>query len=331
MNSKKSINILSIDGGGIRGVLPAEILIYVEKRLSELYGKETRLSEHFDYISGTSTGGILASLYCFPDENGRSKYSTLDALNIYMNHGSYIFKKEFRWFFTLNGIFGPRYRPNNLDKLFKNYFDDVRIKDATTNLMMPSIDTKQRDLYFFKSYKGEINEEHNIMFRDAARSTSAAPTYFKPKRLFIDGFDRSLIDGGMGLNNPSMSSYIEIKKIYPDVDRINVLSMGTGPLELPFKYKVAKKWGILNASKIFDINLDSMADAVDHQMNALYSKGELVGDYLRIKPQLFGAKTKMDCATKKNLKLLKEAGEKSLEMYKSRIDDFLEKTVNSSI
>ena len=129
MNSKKSINILSIDGGGIRGVLPAEILIYVEKRLSELYGKETRLSEHFDYISGTSTGGILASLYCFPDENGRSKYSTLDALNIYMKHGGSIFKKEFRWFFTLNGIFGPRYRPNNLERLFKSYSDE-EIKES---------------------------------------------------------------------------------------------------------------------------------------------------------------------------------------------------------
>jgi patatin-like phospholipase/acyl hydrolase len=325
---KKTINILSIDGGGIRGVLPAEILIYVEKKLSELYGRETKISEHFDYIAGTSTGGILASLYCFPDENGNPKYSAIDASNLYMEHGTSIFKKDFRWFFTFNGFFGPRYNPDNLEKLLKVYFGDIRIKESTTNLMMPSIDTNQRDIYFFKSYKGELDENHNIMFRDAVRSTSAAPTYFRPGHLIIDGIDRSLIDGGMGVNNPTVSAYIEVKKIYPEAKRINVLSIGTGPLEVPFKYKVAKKWGITSASKIFDINLNSMADAVDYQMNTLYEKGDLIGNYLRVKPQLFDAKSKMDGASKKNLQLLKEAGEKSLELYKTDIDLFLNKTVN---
>ena len=66
---KKTVNVLSIDGGGIRGVLPAQILIYVEKKLSELYGKETKISDHFDYVAGTSTGGILASLYCLFAKN----------------------------------------------------------------------------------------------------------------------------------------------------------------------------------------------------------------------------------------------------------------------
>ena len=324
---KKSINVLSIDGGGIRGVLPAQILIYVEKKLSELYGKETRISDHFDYVSGTSTGGILASLYCFPDGDGNPKYSAIDASNLYMDHGTYIFKKEFRWFFTFGGFFGPRYRPNNLEKLFKFYFGDTRIKESTTNLMLPAIDTTQRDIYFFKSYKGKLDEHHNMMFREAVRSTSAAPTYFRPNHLIIDGYDRSLIDGGMGVNNPTVSAYIEVKKIYPDAKIINVLSIGTGPLEIPFKYRVAKKWGITSASKIFDINLSSMADAVDYQMNTLYEKGDLVGDYLRINPELFGAKSKMDGASKKNLNMLKEAGEKSLELYKSDIDEFLKKTI----
>ena len=245
-----------------------------------------------------------------------------------MDHGTNIFKKDFRWFFTFNGFFGPRYNPDNLEKLLKVYFGDTRIKESTTNLMMPSIDTNQRDIYFFKSYKGKMYENHNIMFRDAVRSTSAAPTYFRPSHLNIDGVDRSLIDGGMGINNPTISAYIEVKKIYPDVKKINVLSIGTGPLELPFKYKIAKKWGIVSASKIFDINLSSMADAVDYQMNTLYEKGDLIGDYLRVKTQLFGgAKSKMDGASKKNLQLLKESGLKSLELFKNDIDLFLSKTV----
>lgn len=322
------INILSIDGGGIRGVLPAEILIYVEKKLSELYKKDIKLSDHFDYITGTSTGGILAALYCFPDEYGNPKYSAEDASNLYMEHGTYIFKKEFRWFYTFNGKIGPRYRPNNLEKLFDIYFKDVRIKESTSNLMLTSIDTTQRDIYFFKSYKGDEFENHNLMFRDAVRATSAAPTYFKPKHLIIDGLDRSLIDGGMGVNNPTVSAYIEVNKLYPKAKKINVLSIGTGPLEKSFSYKVAKKWGVINgAPKIFDINLSSMADAVDYQMNKLYENKNMIGRYLRVHPKIYDAEGKMDSASKDNLKLLKEAGKKSLELYKDDIDDFLKETV----
>lgn len=326
------INILSIDGGGIRGVLSAEILIYVEKKLSELYKKDIKLSDHFDYVAGTSTGGILGALYCFPDENGKPKYSAKEASDLYMDYGSHIFKKEFRWFYTFNGLFGPRYRPNNIESLFETYFKDIRIKNATSDLMLPSIDTTQRDIYFFKSYKAELNEPHNIMFREAVRSTSAAPTYFRPNHLIIDGVDRSLIDGGMGVNNPTVSAYIEAKKIYTNVEKINVLSIGTGPLEMPFLYKVAKKWGVLSASKIFDINLNSMSDAVDHQMNTLYEKGDLVGEYLRINPKLIeGTSTKMDGASKKNLQMLKKSGKKSLKENKDKIDDFLNKTVLEKI
>ena len=75
------VNILSIDGGGIRGVLPAQILIYVEEKLSKLYKKDVKLSDHFDYVTGTSTGGILGALYCFPDENGDPIASSTIALS----------------------------------------------------------------------------------------------------------------------------------------------------------------------------------------------------------------------------------------------------------
>jgi patatin-like phospholipase/acyl hydrolase len=326
---KDVINVLSIDGGGIRGVLPAEILVYVEKKLSELYNKEIKLSDHFDYVAGTSTGGILGALYCFPDENGNPKYSAQQASDLYMNYGSHIFKKEFRYFSTLNGMFGPRYRPNNLEGLFSDYFKDVRIKESTSDFMLTSIDTTQRDIYFFKSYKAKLKEPHNLMFREAVRSTSAAPTYFRPSHLIIDGIDRCLIDGGMGINNPTVSAYIEVKKLYPNAKKINVLSIGTGPLELPFLYRVAKKWGILDASKIFDINLNSMSDAVDYQMNNLYKEGNLVGDYLRVSPKLIkGTNSKMDSASKKNLQMLKDSAKRSLENSKDDIDNFLKNSLS---
>ena len=324
---KKVVNVLSIDGGGIRGILPSQILVYVEKKLSEIYGKTTRLSDHFDLIAGTSTGGILAALYCFPDKDGNPKYTAEESLNLYMNNGSDIFKKQSRWYYTLNGLLGPRYNPDNIENLFEMYFEDTRIKESTTNLMLSSIDNINREIYFFKSYKAKEKEPHNTLFKDAVRATSAAPTYFRPNHIYIDGEERSLIDGGLGINNPTISAYIEIGNLYPEATTINILSIGTSPLEESISYKVAKKWGtITGAPKLFDITLASMADAVDYQMSELYKNENMIGNYLRVQPQLFNASGEMDDASHKNLKALQEAGIKSTELNKAEIDIFLEKT-----
>lgn len=326
---KKSVNVLSIDGGGIRGVLPAQILTYVEEKLTEIYGKPTKLSDHFDLIAGTSTGGILASIYCFPDKHGKPKYSAEEALNLYMENGGKIFKRQFRWIYTLVGIIGPRYNVKNTENIFKKYFGEVRIKESTSHLMVPSIDNLNRNIYFFKSYKGETNEAHNLLFYDAVRATSAAPSYFKPHHIFIDNKERSLIDGGLGINNPTVSAYIEVENLYPSVKKINVLSIGTAPPKKGISYKKARNWGTATgAPKLFDITLTSMSDAVNYQMTELYNNDNMIGSYLRVQPQLFEASGKMDDGSKKNLKRLKEAGLRSIELYKDKIDEFLNKTID---
>lgn len=95
MNSKK-VKILSIDGGGIRGILPGTILNYIETELQRRTNNpNTRLADHFDLIAGTSTGGILTCTYLIVDENGQTKYSAADALNIYLERGGDIFNLPF--------------------------------------------------------------------------------------------------------------------------------------------------------------------------------------------------------------------------------------------
>ena len=84
----KAINILTIDGGGIRGVLPAEVLKYVEEKLQELTNSNIKIAEYFDLIVGTSTGGILTCIYTCPDKNGNPKYTAKDALDLYLDQGA---------------------------------------------------------------------------------------------------------------------------------------------------------------------------------------------------------------------------------------------------
>lgn len=218
--NNNTVNILTIDGGGIRGILPAEILVYIEQRLKELCGKDKRISDHFDYIAGTSTGGILAGLYVMPDEKGNSKYTALEASNLYFDHGSKIFKKQFRWYYTLAGLIAPRYNPDNLEELFIECFGHTLISQAITPFMVTSVDTDNRDLYLFKSYNTK-DPNKDRFFREALRATTAAPTYFKPYHMkYNDGTDYSLIDGGIAMNNPSVSAFIEVMKLFPNAKRL---------------------------------------------------------------------------------------------------------------
>ena len=87
------IRILSIDGGGIRGILPGQILVALEKKLAALTGNaDARIADHFDFIAGTSTGGILTCIYLCADDKGRPRFTSQQAVDLYLQQGNSIFK-----------------------------------------------------------------------------------------------------------------------------------------------------------------------------------------------------------------------------------------------
>jgi uncharacterized protein len=118
----KKIKILSIDGGGIRGILPGTILMQLEKILKKKdAGNSFKLGDYFDMIAGTSTGGILACIYLTPGENGYAKYSAEDALNLYLKNGHIIFDRNLLEIISSGGgIFHEKYDTVSLDGFLKN-------------------------------------------------------------------------------------------------------------------------------------------------------------------------------------------------------------------
>jgi patatin-like phospholipase/acyl hydrolase len=90
----KKIKILSIDGGGIRGIIPGVILTHLEKQLQTISQTELKIGDFFDFIAGTSTGGILSCIYLAPGPDGNAKYSANDAVELYLKEGQSIFKKS---------------------------------------------------------------------------------------------------------------------------------------------------------------------------------------------------------------------------------------------
>lgn len=306
------IKVLSLDGGGIRGLIPSTILTEIESRM----GKP--ISHCFDLIAGTSTGGILALGLTCPNSGGAPQYSAADLCGLYRDFGSDIFKATFaRKCKTLGGLLHAKYSHKPLESILNGYFGSVTLNDAVTPVLISSYDIERRVPFFFKSWKDD--RRHISMF-DAARATSAAPTFFEPHQVSISGKMRTLIDGAVYLNNPAMSAYVEAKKMFPMEEDIMVVSIGTGQNTRPIEYSDAKGWGMLSWTvPVINIVLDGVSKAVDYQLKLVLGER-----FIRLQTTLDRASDDMDRSDLINLSALESEGEDILSSQYREIDTICE-------
>jgi uncharacterized protein len=303
--------ILSIDGGGIRGIIPALILAEIEKRTKK------PISEMFDIIAGTSTGGIIALGLTKPNSKGKPAYKAKDLVKLYETEGQNIFFQPI-WIklFDLLGLFNAKYPSAGIETVLKHYFKDTHLKHALTNVVIPSYDIEHRDAFFFKSHKAQFDPARNFLMRDVARATSAAPTYFQPKKLFIPTTTdyQAAIDGGVFANNPAMCAYVEAQKLYPQEKDFLIVSLGTGTFTKPLYYNDVKTWGLAKWAKpILDTVFDGVSDTVDYQLRTLLPlSNEGKRKYYRFQVRLDEENDAMDNVTEINLRTLKLLAENEI-------------------
>ena len=176
------IKILSIDGGGIRGIIPALVLYEIEKRTGQ------PIAKLFDLIAGTSTGGILALGLVKPNKNGTPQYSAKNLEELYENEGKTIFSSTIcHKIKSLDGLLDEKYPSSRIESVLKKYFGDTHLSEALTNIIVPSYEIEQRTPWFFKSFNAKDTNKKNedFLMRQVARATSAAPTYFEPCKINI--------------------------------------------------------------------------------------------------------------------------------------------------
>jgi patatin-like phospholipase/acyl hydrolase len=168
---KRTIRILAIDGGGIRGIIPAVILSEIEKRTQK------PVSELFDLVVGTSTGGILALFLVKPNNQGRPQYTAKDLVAMYEKEGDQIFSRSI-WQKIHSGgsLVGEKYPASGIEKVLEKYFDKARLKDSLTEVLITSYDIERRIPFFFKSRNAKANISYDFPLKQVARATSAAPT-----------------------------------------------------------------------------------------------------------------------------------------------------------
>ena len=223
---------------------------------------------------------------------------------------------------SLDGIIDEKYPHENLEEILKKRFGDVKLEEALSRALITSYDIEKRSPYFFKSWHPENSK---ALMREAARATSAAPTFFEPAlvKVEIDGnkIDKELIDGGVFVNNPVVSAYAEAMRIFPDdKDDINVVSIGTGELIRPIRHKDAKNWGKMKwIVPMLDCMFDGVSDAADYQM------GYFIGDrFFRFQVRLDNASDDMDDVSKKNIQLLVEEGERLVKENDSKLNQIVQ-------
>lgn len=233
--------ILSIDGGGIKGVFPAAYLAEIERRF--LDGRS--IAGHFDMIAGTSTGGIIALALAHG-------MTAQQALQIYVERGDRIFptlKGWRRWARGLRWLFRPKHDQAVLRAELEAVFGDKLLNDACKRVVIPSFEGRHGEPFLYKSpHHPDYQKDRHQTFAQIALHTTAAPAYYPG----VDHDGYVMIDGGVWANNPVMNALVDALACY-DVPRENVriLSLGTGEATFSVDEKArlggAPRWAFLRA------------------------------------------------------------------------------------
>ena len=302
------MRILSIDGGGIRGIIPALVLTELERR------SERPVFELFDLIAGTSTGGILACALCAPDSLPAEQL-----VSLYDEEGPEIFSRSaLQRVRSGEGLLDEKYDSEALDKALERFLSSKLLSESRPDLIVPAYDTADPGPYFFKSVKARQSEEDDFPLSVVARATSAAPTYFEASAVG----SRALIDGGVFAINPAMSAFAEVFRRQPGLreeasPEIVLLSLGTGQRTRRRTYGDIKDWGLVEwARPILDVVFDGVSDAVHYQL--LHVLGEEC--YWRLQVELTEASDDLDDASEENLRLLRRQAEQLIESSSDRLD-----------
>jgi uncharacterized protein len=286
------VRVLAIDGGGIRGLIPALVLAEIERRTGK------RVAELTDVIAGTSTGGILACALAKPDPLPAEQVA-----GIYEQEGPHIFDRSLlKTITSVGGNIDERYDDDGLMNALRKYLGDTKLGDATVPILITGYDIEARQAIVLRP-----ESDPAVTMVDAARATSAAPTYFEP----FPVAGRPLVDGGVFAINPAMLAYADVG------GKLDVLgSLGTGEHTRPLPFDEVKGWGRLQwAEPILDVVFDGSADAVDEQLS------RLAGDtYIRLQTRLDEASDDLDDASEENLAALRREAERLIAARSADID-----------
>lgn len=317
---KNKIRVLSIDGGGIRGIIPATLLAEIERRTNK------PVSALFDLLAGTSTGGILVLGLAKPKNGNESPaYCAQELVEFYERLGPKIFSRPIAHrLMSGDGLLRSRYADGPIEAVLAEFFGETRLKEAVAPVFVPSYELGRRTPFFFRSMMAARNPDYDYPMHIVARSTSAAPTYFPPEAIPITGTNEQyvLIDGGVFANNPAACALVEAKVQFPAAADFTVVSLGTGAAPEKPLMTNACDWGVARwARPILDTVLDGVSSTVDYQLAQLLTpQQDGTERYFRIQPAIAEQNQALDNADSRNLQQLKAVAAKTIREQSLELD-----------
>ncbi|MCC5634814.1 patatin-like phospholipase family protein [Nostoc sp. CHAB 5844] len=344
--AKPKYKILAIDGGGIRGIIPALLLAEIERRTQK------PIYSLFDLIAGTSSGGILALGLTKPrlssetsDNLSQAEYTAEDLLQLFLEYGVDIFYEPFleRILGPIEDIFlQPKYPSESREETLRQYFGNASLENNLKEVFVTSYDIEQRIPIFFTNQlaKQEIESKNfrklcgGFSLLDAALATTATPTYFAPHRIinsYNSGIVYTLIDGGVYANNPAhlaiLEAQISSKKKANRVlntEDILVVSLGTGSLTSAYPYNEVKNWGLLQWGRpLLKIVFDGGSEVVSGELERLFepSDKEAKSSYYRFQTFLDEELEEIDNIKLQNTRQLQTIAHRMISQYSQQIDE----------
>ncbi|MDA8209268.1 MAG: patatin-like phospholipase family protein [Actinomycetota bacterium] len=305
------VRVLSIDGGGIRGVIPAMVLAEVEARTG------TAASGLFDLVAGTSIGGIIALCLAAPDAAEGPAWSAQQVIGMFERASHEIFVSAGHT--ALHGVLHHRYASEHIEGTLVRYLGGHMISDSLCDVLLTAYDLGAREPYFINSMAAKLDHEHDMPMWMAARATSAAPTYFEPARLATHR-ERVMVDGAVCANNPAMCAFAEVVK-YRRSFNMRLLSLGTGASTRAIAHHEVRDWGLAQwARPILHVLMDGASDVVHRQLREMLPPDA----YWRLQIDLTRASESIDDATPRNLADLMAEGERLIKSSDRELDAICE-------
>ncbi|KAL5230703.1 hypothetical protein ABZP36_029479 [Zizania latifolia] len=276
------VTVLSIDGGGVRGIIPGTILAFLEETLQKLDGPDARLANYFDVIAGTSTGGLVTAMLTTPNDNGDPLFAAKDINDFYLEHCPKIFPPVSKGPLGLfKNMTGPKYDGKHLHSVVRELLGDKRIDQTITNIVVPTFDIKLLQPTIFSTY-----------------DTLLAMTHVSEQILL------------------SNQDFFPIKP--PDYGKFMILSLGAGSAKIEEEFDAVEsgRWGVLGwlynkggATPLIDSFIQASNDLVDIYTSVLFQALHCEKRYLRIQDdELTGDTASLDISTPENLKRLVDVG-----------------------
>ena len=311
MTNKTNI-LLSIDGGGVKSVIPITILNEIEKLVGH------PISENIDYFTGTSAGALIVANLALKDEAGRPLHTSQEILNMINSNSKNIFSEK-GW-----GLFDAKYSRSGLDNLLEKTFKNIKLSEIKST-SITAFNLNDYSPKVWSTLKALKNSNEDALLKDILGASISAPYYFNPKQINDDFY----IDGAVISNTSTISGYVDMVKNSTiedlvDLDNLIVISLGTGKATHTSQSSY-KNFGILDwlftKNNILDVALDSSS------LNNQQLSQELFGEnYYRLNPIISDKMNSLDDNSEKNIEHLQNIAQK----YIADNQDLIHKVANIS-